>query len=337
MYYTGMDVHSKVTMICVLDDLGKPVRELKVRGDLEEVVKTVADLQRELGRLKVCYEASCAYGWLHDRLTALGCRVQVAHPGKARLIFRTKRKNDRIDAEKLAKLLYLDQVPLAHVPSPERRQWRSLIEYRQQLITGRTAAKNRLRALLRRNGLPSPRVLWTKSRLALVASADLPECEAIQRDLLLATIRSLTEQVRQVGQILGRLARLQPGVDLLRTIPGVGIRTAEAVVAYLDDPHRFRRNKSVGCYFGLVPCEDTSVKARFGHITKEGPATVRKLLVEAAWQAIRRDAGVRAYYERICRNDPDRTKIAIVATAHHLLRVMHAMLRTGEVWRSSAA
>ena len=123
---------------------------------------------------------------------------------------------------------------------------------------------------------------------------------------------------------------------LLMTIPGVGIRTAEAVAAYVDDPQRFRRIKSIGCYFGLVPCEDTSVKSRFGHITKEGPATVRKLLTEATLQAIRRDATVREYYQRVVHDDPKRRKIALVATAHHLLRVMLAMMRSGEIWRAAA-
>ena len=337
MYYMGMDVHSKVTMICVLDEGGKAVQELKVRGDLGRLVATVAEMKKELGRLKVCYEASCGYGWVHDQLQALGCQVQVAHPGKLRLIFRTKRKNDRVDARKLALLLYLDQVPLAHVPPAERRQWRSLIEYRQRLVTRRGAAKNRLRALVRRNGATAPRGLWTRRGLAWLSEMSFSACEAIQRDQLLEELRAVGAQIRQVERLLKDRAEREPAVGLLRTIPGVGPRTAEAVVAYIDDPNRFRRNKSVGCYFGLVPSEDTSVTARLGHITKEGPATVRKLLVEATWQAIWRDDAVRAYFERVQRGDPNRRKIALVATAHHLLRAMHAMLRTGEAWRSTAA
>ena len=118
-------------------------------------------------------------------------------------------------------------------------------------------------------------------------------------------------------------------------IPGVGIRTAEAVMAYVDDPHRFTSIKSVGSYFGLVPCQDQSAgKNRLGHITRQGPATVRKLLTEASWQAIRRSQGIRAYFERIRQGNPERKRIALVATAHYLLRVMLAMLRTGEVWRA---
>ena len=98
---------------------------------------------------------------------------------------------------------------------------------------------------------------------------------------------------------------------------------------------RFRRNKSVGCYFGLVPCEDTSVKIRLGHITKDGPGLVRWLVTEAAWMAIRQDPTVKAFFERVMKGDPNRKKIALIATAHHLLRVMHAMLRDHKPWQTA--
>ena len=121
------------------------------------------------------------------------------------------------------------------------------------------------------------------------------------------------------------------------TIPGVGPRTAEAVVAYVDNPERFSRNKAVGSYFGLVPCQDASAERnRLGHITRQGPGTVRRLLVEAAWQGVWRSARIRAFFERIGQGDPQRRKIAIVATAHYLLRVMHAMLFSGQGWRDPA-
>lgn len=99
-------------------------------------------------------------------------------------------------------------------------------------------------------------------------------------------------------------------------------------------PARFSSVREVASYFGLVPCLDQSAgAARYGHITKEGPPVVRRLLVEAAHQGARRSARIRAYFERIRGDDPGRKKIAIVATAHYLVRVMAAMLRTGEVWR----
>jgi transposase len=336
MHCIGLDVHSQLTAICVLDDNGKTVRETVVRGSLRDVVVTMRQLRKDLGPVKVCYEASCGYGWVHEQLTAMGCKVQVAHPGKVRMIFRAKRKNDRIDARKLATLLYLDQVPMAHVPPGEVRQWRSLIEYRRVLVQRRGAAKNRLRAILRSNVIAAPRALWTGKGLGWLKTIELPLCQGLQREQLLEELGELKKKIDAVHRVLKQIADKHPGVSLLMTIPGVGIRTAEAVAAYVDDPQRFRRIKSIGCYFGVVPCEDTSVKSRFGHITKEGPSSVRKLLTEATWQAIRRDATVRDYYQRVVHEDPQRRKIALVATSHHLLRVMLAMLRTGQPWRAAA-
>jgi transposase len=157
---------------------------------------------------------------------------------------------------------------------------------------------------------------------------------------LLAELDHFDMQIRRVTERLDQIGGSHPGVALLQSIPGVGPRTAEAVTAYIDDPGRFRRTRAIGSYFGLVPCQDQSArKNHLGRITRTGPATVRKLLVEAAWQSIRRCDEARTFFERVRRDDPDRRKIAVVATAHHLLRLMLAMLRSGELcrWNKLAA
>jgi transposase len=110
------------------------------------------------------------------------------------------------------------------------------------------------------------------------------------------------------------------------------------VAAFIDEPHRFRDAKAVGRYFGLVPSQDQSGdRNRLWHITREGPAVVRHLVAEATWQAVRRSPSVRAYFERVRRDDPQRKKIALVATAHYLVRVMRAMLKRGTVWEEKLA
>jgi transposase len=89
----------------------------------------------------------------------------------------------------------------------------------------------------------------------------------------------------------------------------------------------------VGRYFGLVPSQDQSGdRNRLGHISREAAPVVRLLLAEASWQAIRRSPSVRAFFERAQRGDPQRNKIALVATAHYLVRVIWAMLKHGTVW-----
>jgi transposase len=337
MFHVGLDIHSARITICVLNETGQVVRRAQVR-DIEEMLRTLKGLP---DRFEVCYEASCGYGHYHDLLRPLAARVLVAHPGRLRLIFRSTSKNDRNDAERLAKLLYLGEAPVVHVPSADVRAWRELINCRSQVVAKRTRAKNALRALLRGAGVSPPKKpgLWTKKGLAWLSQLELPKAsQRLRRDLLLAEIETLAGQVRRIEEELNRQARRTPAVALLRTIPGVGARTAEAVAAFVDDPHRFRNAKAVGRYFGLVPTQDQSgERNRLGHITRGGAPVVRQLLAEAAWQAIRRSPTVRAFYERTRREDPQRQKIALVATAHYLARVMWAMLRHGTTWRESAA
>src|SRR5262249_50107013 len=137
---------------------------------------------------------------------------------------------------------------------------------------------------------------------------------------------------------LNQQAGRSPAVARLRSVPGVGVRTAEAVAAFIDDPHRFGDAKAVGRYFGLVPSQDQSGdRNRLGHITREGPAGGRPLRAEASGQAVRRSPTVRAYFERVRRDDPQRKKIALVATAHYLVRVMLALLKHGTDWEESVA
>jgi transposase len=337
MYYVGLDIHSKRIAICLLSEKGQLVRRCQVRT-LDEVLRTLEALP---DRFEVCYEASCGYGHYHDLLRPLAARVLVAHPGRLRLIFRSKNKNDRNDAERLAKLLYLGEAPAVHVPSLEVRTWRELINCRSQVIAKRTRAKNAARALLRGAGVTPPRHpgLWTKSGLAWLRGLELPTAsQQLRRDLLLEEVEALTRQVRRIEHELNHRARQAPAVAQLRSIPGVGARTAEAVVAFVDDPERFPNAKAVGRYFGLTPCQDQSgERNRLGHITREGPPVVRQLVAEAAWQALRRSPTVRAYFERTQRDDPQRKKIALVATAHYLVRVMWAMLKRGTLWQEGRA
>ncbi len=337
MLYVGLDVHQRCSALCVLDAQGKERDRQSVRGHPKEVVTRLRDLGEPF---QVCYEASCGYGWLHDQLRPIAARVVVAHPGQLRLIFRSKRKNDRVDAQKLAKLLYLDEVPPVYVPSTDTRAWRALIEHRQRCVAERTRCKNAVRAMLRTYGLtvPSGMGVWSNRGLQWLEGLDLPTSgAALQRDQLVDDIRHHTRKVKRVEQALHELSERQPAIVLLRTIPGVGLRTAEAFVAYIDDPDRFGHIKAIGRYLGLVPSQDASAGTnRMGRITKEGPATLRKLLTEAAWQGVLRSPTIRSYYERMKHDRDDRNKKALIATAHYLARVMLAMLKRGEVWREAA-
>lgn len=335
MLHVGLDTHYRTSTMCILDHHGKKVKHETVRGGRARLLERLDAIGQPF---EICFEASCGYGPLYDELAQRAHRVLMAHPGQLRLIFRSKRKNDRVDAEKIAKLLYLDEVPTAYVPNQDVRQWRELIEFRRRLVDQQTACKNQIRALIRSHGWQAPRSLWSRKGLAWLAERDWPGLSGqVRCDMLLEDYWTGKRKIRTVTQALDRIGSRHPGVQLLRTIPGIGARTAEAILAYIDDPKRFARPAQAAAYFGLVPCQDASAGLnRLGHITKQGPATARKYLVQAAWQAVRRSPSVRARYERLLDGRRDRRKIALVAVAQWLVRCMQSMLCSGEVWREAA-
>ena len=335
MLHVGLDTHYRTSTMCILDHHGRKVKHVTVRGGRAKLLERLDAIDKPY---QICFEASCGYGPLYDELAKRARRVLMAHPGQLRLIFRSKRKNDRVDAEKIAKLLYLDEVPTAYVPTQNVRQWRELIEFRRRLVDQQTACKNQIRALIRSHGLQAPRSLWSRKGLAWLAGQDWAGLSGrVRRDMLLEDYQASKRKIHTVTQALDRIGKRNPGVQLLRTIPGVGARTAETIVAYIDDPKRFARPSQAASYFGLVPCQDASAGTnRLGHITRQGPGTARKYLVQAAWQAVRRSPLARHRYERLLDGRRERRKIALVAVAQWLVRCMQSMLSTGEIWRESA-
>jgi transposase len=322
-----------VSVIHVLDENGKTILRKSMPGTMEI-------LMQELGKIKhpfrICYEASTGYGTLYEKISGLRAakEVIVANPGKIRLIFKSKKKTDRIDAKKLATLLMLEEVPQVYVPHVNVRNWRTMINHRNSISDDRKRIKNRIRSFLRHRGIQAPKGLWSKKGMQWLKDLtfDLP-MDTIQRNSLTMNLEMMTEMIKLVEKELKKIADRHPGVKLLMGIPGVGIRTAEAVMAYIDDPKRFTRIQSIGDYFGVVPKLDASAgKYRYGHITKDGPAVVRKMITEAAWQGIRRSSELRERFNRYLRKDKQRKRIAIVAVAHFLLRAMLRMLKNNQKW-----
>lgn len=332
MLSVGLDVHQSHTTVCVLDGQGNTRRRQEIKGGYAAVAESLKLLQEPFA---VCYEASTGYGALYDQLAPLAEKVLVAHPGRLKLIFQSTKKHNRADAGKLAALLHLHQVPAVHVPAQEVRSWRGLIEHRQSTVGRSVAVKNQIRALLRGQGirgLPGKRQ-WTGPGIAWLRQVRWPTpLETLRLEMLLEDLGQLRQRLVELTEALDQRAAGDGRVALLQTIPGVGPRTAEAFVAYVDDPQRFRSG-TIGAYFGLVPREDsTGERRRLGHITHEGPSTVRKLLGECVWRAASKSPRIREVFQRVSQGNKSRRKIAAVATAHWLCRVMLAMLKSGQVF-----
>jgi transposase len=303
----------------------------------------LTQLIRRVQPAVVLVEACLLSGWVHDLCCTLGVKCLVANTASEAWKFkRSKRKTEQDDAQRLAELYRLGQLPTVTVPSPETRQQRALIEHRQKLVGRRVAVQNRLRAIFVSQGLPAPHgaKAWSKTGLAGLAAQAQPLAECAVAELwrgrlhlALTELQQTLELIDQVEAKLDALAKGSAATQLLQTIPGVGPRTAEAVVAFLPEPQRFTSGKQVSAYGGFTPRQyQSSDVDRRGRISKRGPATLRKLLVECAWCLLRYNAWGRAVYQRLTHGGKTRKKQAIVALARKLLVRCWAMLRDGAAW-----
>jgi transposase len=311
------------------------------------VATTPDDLRRELTRqpvaLVVC-EASSPAGWLHDLCEQLGLAIVVASTiGAAWQWKNVKRKTDRDDALKLARLAAVGEIDGVRVPSRTIRQWKSLIGLRKRLVSERVRGQNRIRGLLVSQGLPAPRgaKAWTALGLEGIGQLARPLAECSPDELwrgelhlLLERYRFLDGQIRVVEAKLDDLATSDRRVALLESVPGIGTRTAEVIAVHLDEAKRFRSANEVSAYAGLVPRQYQSGETdRRGRITRRGPRLLRAALVECAWCSLRYNAWSRAVWLGLQGNGVSKKK-AVVALARKLLVVCWALLRKGQRWRN---
>jgi transposase len=293
---------------------------------------------------RVIIEVCDMAGWIKDLCQQLGLELRIANANSEGWRWRNvKKKTDKTDVLKLVSLSLTHQLPTVDLPDRPTRQWKSLILYRQKLIERRTRIKNRIHALLVSEGraMAGGRGAWTaQSRQELGKLArPLQECGKAelwrgQLQMELAGLDDLDESIQTLDQKLNELGQTDARVIRLQTIPGVGPRLSELVVAVIDDPARFKNVRQVGAYAGLVPRRyQSGTMDRSGRISKAGCGKLRKLLLEIAWGMLRHNAHGRNIFQRISKGQKTRRKQAAVALARRILGWCWAMLRDGTDWR----
>jgi transposase len=335
--YIGFDIDDKKTVACIVQNGKKDIYET-IKTDPAVMKKWLAIQRKDKEKLHLTFEVSGQAGWLYDELIDSVDTLTVSNPSKMTWIFRTAKKTDRIDARKQAVLLQIGEIPRVHMPSKDIRQWRLQIQHRRKLVSSSTQTKNRIRMLLKNHGYRQPEhggSWWKKDNRKWMRelSENINDDWAGTLSDLLGQLALYEGQIKHRTEKLDERLSRHAGGYLLQTIPGVGPRTAEAVLAYTDEVKRFCRGKEYCSYFGMTPKLDESGSTRrLGHISKQGPSVVRWLIVESAWRAINKSPSLFAFYDRIRRGQDKRKKLAIVATARKMLSIMRAMQMTGETF-----
>jgi transposase len=238
-------------------------------------------------------------------------------------------KTDRRDVAALAEANRRGWYRPAHRTSAAQRATRQVLRARRQIVQMRSGAVALIRSLVKQEGyrLRSGSAERVPTRLAA-----LPVPTALRAILapLVTMIETATTEIATLDQQLQARAAADPVVQRLQTVPGVGLVVAMTFRAQIDEVRRFRHAGQVSAAIGLVPREDSSAERRQrGHITKAGPRELRSLLVQAAWACWRskRSATLRAWVEQLAARRGRR--IAVVALARRLSRVLYALWRDG--------
>jgi transposase len=331
MRSVGLDLGARHIAYCEVRD-GEVVDRAGVEG--------LDDLRHRIGPgtapARIGFEASREAWHVHELLSSWGHEPKIVDTTRLKLIGvgQHNRKNDALDAECIARAVYENRLPEAHLLSPGRRELRKKLSVRHALVETRAQYVTTIRGLLRAEGALLPSCA-THNFLERLAATTLSEPVRMLVAPLTSTLEGIDEQLAHVDDELELLAKHDPLIQLCATAPGVGLIVAATFLSVLDDPRRFKSAHAVSAYLGLVPSESTTggpSKRRLGSITKQGNGHARAMLVQAAWALLRSgrkrgDDPIRTWGLRIAKRRGK--SVAAVAVARRLARVLWAMCRDG--------
>jgi len=330
----GLDLGDRNSCYCVLDECGQIQLEQRVRTN----AKALREVFGEMPHKRIALEIGTHSPWISRLLSELGHEVIVANARKVRLIGESRKKDDRLDAQTLARLARIDPkllYPVKH-RSAQAQADLMMIRARAGLVRARTGLVNTARGLAKSYG--------ERLRGCNVRNMNAEKAEGLSPELqmalepLLACIESLSEQIREYNERIEKLAQdSYPQVALLKQIKGVGTLIALTFLLTLEDPHRFRKSRDVGCYLGLQPGRRNSGRSEPQmHISKEGDPYLRTLLVQGAQHILGPfgvDCDLRSWGLKLAeRGGRNGKKRAIVATARKLAVLLHHLWVSGEVY-----
>ena len=330
----GVDLGDRYSRLCVLDERGEVCEE----GRIATTDRAMRKRFEGMARCRVVIEVGSHSPWVQRLLEELGHEVITAHTQSVRLIYGGKNKDDRLDAERLARLARVDPKllhPIRHREGSAQAD-RAVLRSRDTLVTCRTKLINHTRGVVKSMGARVPSCSAESFHKRVFE--ELPEELKPALDTVIETIAALTRDIRGHDKRIETLAAKQyPETEILRQVSGVGPVTALSFVLTVEDPRRFRSSRSLGAYVGLQPRrsqsgnEDPELR-----ITKAGDDDLRRLLVGSAHYILGPfgpDTDLRRWGLALAaRGRKNAKKRAIVAVARKLAVLLHRLWITAEVY-----
>jgi transposase len=337
MFVAGIDAHATYSVIAIVSNAGQLMQEpVRVRNREAE---RFDELLEPFRPLEVVVETSPAWPWLFDRLQGNQIHFVLAHAKRLRVIAESNYKSDDIDAELLARMRLAGLIPEVHPKSIEQREQAVLLRHRARLVRQRTQMVNRIHAQLQNVGLHLERGrLLTEDGRRWVRTQAWPLLGDERRlfvTMQWALIAQLAPMIKTLDRRIEHMGREIGAVALLETVPGIGPYRALLIATETLPIQRFRTPAHLVSYAGLAPRSSQSGlrPIRHGSIPAGANRWLRGTFVRTVVSHVAHapDSWLSQSYEQIRQRLG--WQVARVATARRLARAVHAMLRTGEVWR----
>jgi transposase len=313
-HYVGLDIHKKTISYCVKQADGKILEESVVRATPEGLSELCGGMRGR--RWVVGMEATMFTGWVYDFIRPLVSEVKVGHPLMLRAIVAGKKKNDKIDARKLADLLRCDLFPECYMAPQRIRELRRVLRYRNMLVREATRMKNKCASLLMEVGAQ-----YAKGRLhgkryfaELLKRVDLPESVLGLLKVNRTSLEFFQERQQWLLEELSQRPELRERIERLMSIQGVGEVTALTWILEMGEVERFPSVKEAVSYCGLCGAQRESAGvAQRGPISKQRNKHLQRVLVEAAKLAPRYNPQLAAVHQRELDRgaDPNRATLAV--------------------------
>ena len=329
----GLDLGDRHSRYCILNADGEVVSE----GALPTTKVGLSSLFEKMPSSRVALEVGTHSPWVSRQLAGYGHEVIVANPHKVKLISASIRKNDRIDAQQLARLARVDPQllgPIRH-RGAEAQADLAVIRARAELVEARTGLINCARGLVKPMGERLKKC--DADYVGEALGAGLSAAAAMAVGPLLKSIEALSEQIGACDQQIEEIAHRYGDLELLKHVYGVGTLSALTYVLTIEDAERFAHSRDVGPFLGLQPKQrDSGDRQPQLGISKAGDRLLRTLLVQAAHCNLRKgapDSDLRAWgMNKAEKGGKNGKRRALVGMARKLAVVLHRLWVTGEVY-----
>jgi transposase len=322
--FVGVDYHKKYSIATKVDNKGRISEQVRLNNDPKTLLRYAEGLPKGS---KIALEATGNWYYFYELLESRCPEIYLAHPLKTRAIAEAKIKTDKIDSTILAHLLRADLLPTSYIPPREIRDIREILRYRASLVSLRTSIKNKVYAILSKNGIEvGYSDIFGKKAIKHIKSLELRTCYKQGIDGYIRLAEILNTLIDEITGAIESIAENNPKARLLDTIPGIGYYSALLIVSEIGDIGRFPSARKLCSYAGLVPSVHSSGgKTRYGPITKQGSRWLRWILIELSHHFVNSSYRMKRMYLRISKSHGKNT--ARVAIARQMLKVIYYMLR----------